>query len=53
MVLDCDRSLLFSSLVEVVCCDVIYVLIPSFNGKLFFDGAHFLWCMCSIILCIE
>ena len=42
-----DRSLLLSSFVEVLCCDVISVPHHSVNGKSFFlRGAPFLWCVC-------
>ena len=32
MVFDYYRSLLLNRLVEVVCCDVIYIPLPSVNG---------------------
>jgi hypothetical protein len=35
-VFDYDQSLLFSSFVEAVFCDVIYVPLHSVNGKLLF-----------------
>ena len=45
---DYDRSLLFSSLVEVVCCDVICVPLSSVNGKLFFMGLIF-FVVCGVL----
>ena len=38
-----------SSFLEVVCCDVIYVLLHSVSWKLLFRGSPFLWFMWSII----
>jgi hypothetical protein len=48
-----DRSLLFSSFVEVVCYDVIDVSLRPLNVKVFFRGAPLLWGMWSTIQCTE
>jgi len=34
--------------VEVVCCDVIYVTLPSVKGKLFFMGLIF-FVVCAVL----
>jgi len=48
-----NQSLLLGSFVEVVCCDIFYAPLHSVNGKLFFCGAPFLWCVQSIIQSIK